>query len=291
MANLKDIKRRIGSVKSTQKITNAMKLVSAAKFARASHAIQAARPYGQAFNEMVGNLLQADTDSMSSPLLRKNPEKKVLLLLIGTDRGLCGGLNSNNFKKAAAWVREKRSQGIAVETVCWGRRAISFGQKEKLTMVRKVEKVLEKPSYDMARATAEEFMQWFVAEKYDAIYVCFPKFQSALAQVPQLNRLLPIAAEDLTAKKKTTTTTDFIVEPRVEELLDLLLVRKITLSIYHALLDGSASEHGARMTAMDSATKNAKEVIKKLTLAYNRARQAAITTELTEIISGAESLN
>lgn len=287
----KDIKRRILTVQSTQKITNAMKLVSAAKFARASHAIQSARPYGEAFNKMVSNLLASGLEGAKSPLLRETPEKKVLLIVVATDRGLCGSLNTNVFKNAAAWLREQSRAGAQVHAIAWGRRAGMFVKRENVETIERTEKVLDKPNYLFAKEAAEKLTDWFTKERYDAVYIAYPKYQSALVQTPRIERLLPVKIEKTAKVEDAAQTKDFIVEPSLDALIDSLLMRRVTSTIFNIMLEGAASEHGARMSAMDSATSNAKQVIKKLTLAYNRARQAAITTELTEIISGAESLH
>lgn len=290
MANLKDIKRRIGSVKSTQKITNAMKLVSAAKFARANAAVEASRPYADAFKGMVGRLLASEAKKLDSFLLKQKPEKRVLLVILGTDRGLCGALNTNTFKMAQSFISEKQDDGVEVDLYACGRRSISFVKKLSNTCIARQEKVLEKPSIGLARELKEKWLEGFENESYQSVYIIYPRFNSALDQVPVVDKLLPMVVEqDITSQD--TSEGDLIVEPALEDFLDRLLEKKLLGSIFDALLNGAASEHGSRMTAMDSATNNAAEVIKKLTLQYNRARQAAITTELTEIISGAEALN
>lgn len=288
MANLKDIKRRIGSVKSTQKITNAMKLVSAAKFARASHAVDAARPYAKALDHMVEKLLMGQSE-LNSPLLRQSEEKRVLVLILATDRGLCGGLNSNLFKAVSIFLRDKASAGVKVDLFPCGRRAISFAKKTNLTLVAQEEKIFERANVETARRLVKDLEQRFIAEDYDHIYVAYPFYKSALDQQPILDQVFPVKVKRLAEGESARSYA--YVEPSVDQLLDKLLERKIINSIFASLLSGSASEHGARMTAMDSATNNAKEVIRKLTLVYNRARQAAITKELIEIISGAEALN
>lgn len=287
MASLKDIKTRIGSVKSTQKITNAMKLVSAAKFARASHAAEAARPYSKALDKIVSKLLAGKAD-LESPLLRESEEKKILVLMLSPDRGLCGGLNSNMAKAVQAFIREKTAKGVTqVDLYAAGRRATLFGKKNNLRFFKQAEKVVEKATVDTARSLAKEAVEAFKNGEYDRVYVAYAYFKSALDQTPQVDQLLPLPL----LNDKESRSADVIVEPGLDELLDKLLERKIVTSLYASLLSTLASEHGARMTAMDSATNNAREVIKKLTLQYNRARQAAITKELIEIISGAEALN
>jgi F-type H+-transporting ATPase subunit gamma len=288
MANLKDIKRRIGSVKSTQKITNAMKLVSAAKFARASHAVDAARPYAKALDHMVEKLLTGQAD-LQSPLLRQGEEKRVLVLVLATDRGLCGGLNSNLFKAVSGFLKEKSQAGVSVDLYACGRRAISFAKKTNLTIVGREERVLERVNVEVARRLVRELEKLFTSGTYDRIYIAYPFYKSALDQAPTIDQLLPVRMKR--ANEGENLRTYAIVEPGLDQLLDKLLERKLVSFVLAALLSGTASEHGARMTAMDSATNNAKEVIRKLTLQYNRARQAAITKELIEIISGAEALH
>jgi F-type H+-transporting ATPase subunit gamma len=284
MASLKDTKRRIGSVKNTQKITRAMKLVSAAKFARANASAVNSRPYGEAFDRMVKKLSGvANTDS---PLLKKRDVKKALVVVMAADKGLCGGLNSNIIKKASNFISTKLESKIEVEVVQWGKRAGAIAKKLNLSVNETREKVLEKPDYAIASAAAESFSEQFIEEKYDAVFAIYPKFVNALTQTPEVVELLPFGiAEDDSADDRV-----FVFEPNADELLDGLLRRQVANCLYRMMLEGSASEHAARMTAMDNATNNADEVVKKLTLDYNRARQAAITTELIEITSGAEAL-
>jgi F-type H+-transporting ATPase subunit gamma len=288
MASLKDIRRRINSVKSTQKITNAMKLVSAAKFARASHAVQSARPYGTSLDHLVQNVLSSTEEELFSPLLRAGPERRVLLVVIATDRGLCGGLNTNLFKRVRAFLAEKDQAGVAVEIAAWGRRASFFARKSDKKVVEHQEKALERPTYAKAVALVEPLLASFKGGTYDRVYIAFARYQSALVQEPSVLQLLPIDAS--ASANSAASKKGFLIEPSLDKLLETLLIKKVFGSLYRILLEGAASEHGSRMTAMDSATKNAKEVIKKLTLQYNRARQAAITKELIEIVSGAEAL-
>lgn len=288
MPNLKDIKRRIVSVKNTQKITHAMKLVSAAKFARANHAVLAARPYGDGFEEMVNKVVLAAGDNQSPLTEVRSKNKRELLVVVSTDRGLCGSLNSALFKVATRFTREKVDAGISLDTMAWGRRATMFCKKVKWNLLSEKEKVTEKPKYEVAVKLAEELVESFLSEKYDAVHIAFVEFKSALSQVPSIKQLLPVAAK--VAQSDTAPTADIIMEPEVSKLVGPVLERLVIAQTFRILLEAAASEHGARMTAMDSATKNAKEVIRKLTLQYNRGRQAAITKELIEITSGAEAL-
>lgn len=298
MANLKDIKGRINSVKSTQKITNAMKLVSAAKFARANHAIDGSRPYSKAFSEMMSKLLTAaklkagerfDLAAVS-PFLVAKEERKALVVVFTTDRGLCGGLNSNVLKAADRFVKTKREAGVELEFVACGRRANLHIRKRGWKQLSSFEKVFDNASMDYAQSLTDKLLEYYQQSGFDTVYLVYPHFKSALEQHPTIKRFLSIDLEEL-ASEQEDSSVDLIVEPELEKFLDHLLQRLLYGVVYQVLLNGSASEHGARMTAMDAATSNAKEVIKKLTLQYNRARQAAITTELTEIISGAEALN
>jgi F-type H+-transporting ATPase subunit gamma len=284
MSNLKDTKRRIGSVKNTQKITRAMKLVSAAKYARANQAAIKARPYGDTFDQMVRRLASASDGE--SPLLTQRDEKKVLLIVIATDRGLCGSLNTFLFKRCGQFLDEKKEQGVATELVLWGRRAGFFGKKRKEKKIASEEKVLEKPSFEFAAKAAKGFATEFENAGYDRVYVAYSKFVNALTQEATVEQILPVMVTD----DKLVEKREFIFEPEQQALLDSLLSKQLGSKLFRIFLEGAASEHAARMTAMDNATNNADEVIKRLTLQYNRARQAAITTELIEITSGADAL-
>jgi F-type H+-transporting ATPase subunit gamma len=288
MPSLKDTKRRIVSVKNTQKITRAMKLVSSAKYARANAAVLNARPYSESFERMIGRLVQ-DTQVMS-PLTERREEKKALLLVVLPDRGLCGSLNANVIKHAQRFVAQKIAAGVAVDLILWGKRAQGVSRGSKVKVLRKQERVLEKPTYGFAEKMATELNQIFVEKNYDRIYCSFSKFRNAMLQTPMIQTLLPIEHETKEGAADTTARGGFIMEPSRNELMEQLLNRKVAVQLYTILLEGSAAEHAARMTAMDSATNNADDVIRKLTLEYNRARQAAITKELIEITSGAEAL-
>lgn len=288
MPNLKDIKRRIVSVKNTQKITHAMKLVSAAKFARANHAVLAARPYGDHFADMVNKVVLAAGDVVTPLTEVRTSSKRELLVLVSTDRGLCGSLNSALFKVTARFVKEKVEAGITVDTMAWGRRASMFCKKLKWTVLADKEKVTERPKYEMAESLADELVSKFGEGTYDAVHVAFVEFKSALSQVPVIKQLLPVVP--VKSSQNTEVSTHIIMEPVAVKLIGPVLERLVVAQTFRILLEAAASEHGARMTAMDSATKNAKEVIRKLTLQYNRGRQAAITKELIEITSGAEAL-
>lgn len=285
MPSIKDTKRRIGSVKNTQKITKAMKLVSAAKFARANQAVLKAKAYGLAFEGMVKKVIQGT--EVGSPLLEVRERKKVAVVVVGSDRGLCGGLNSNLIRKLEKWFASEENENIDLTLHLWGRRTFLLASEDR--KVEKIEKVLEKVNYDFAAGKAKEFMTLFEAEAFDRVYIAYPSFVNAITQKPKVEVLLPIEVDSSTEEGEGSQS-QYVFEPTKEELLDGLLHKNVTLKLFNILLNSSASEHAARMTAMDSATTNADEVIKSLTLQYNRARQAAITKELIEITSGAEAL-
>lgn len=291
MPSLKDTKRRIGSVKSTQKITRAMKLVSSAKFARANRAILNARPYGEAFANMVDQIVKGE--EASSPLLEKREEKKTLLIVVSSDRGLCGGLNSNLFKDVSRFLDERIKKGVQTDLVLWGKRACMFGSKRSETSLSKQEKVLDKPDYGFVAQHTADYSQQFEAGNYDRVYVAYSHFYNAITQKPTLKQLLPVESREVVKKDASESvgeSREFLFEPEKQALVDQILRQQIATDLYGILLNGSASEHAARMTAMDNATNNADDVIRSLTLLYNRARQAAITKELIEITSGADAL-
>jgi F-type H+-transporting ATPase subunit gamma len=286
MANLKAIKKRIVSVKNTSKITKAMKMVSAAKLRRAQENVVAARPYAKKLGEVLGRLT-AISDADSSPLQQKREVKNALLLVVTSDRGLCGGFNTNLCKAAERFVREHKDEYPSLSVMTIGRKGYEY-LKNRQKIYKNQPGVFAKLSYQTAAFLAGEVIDGFLAEEYDEVYLIYNAFRSVMAQDITLERLLPVAPPAAEATEELPPV--YIYEPDKEALLKELLPKNVEVQIFRALLESNASEHGARMTAMDSATKNANEMIGKLTLQYNRARQAAITTELIEIISGAESL-
>ena len=286
MANLKAIKKRIVSVKNTSKITKAMKMVSAAKLRRAQENVVAARPYAKKLGEVLGRLT-AISDADSSPLQQKREVKNALLLVVTSDRGLCGGFNTNLCKAAERFVREHKDEYPSLSVMTIGRKGYEY-LKSRQKVYKNQTGVFTKLNYQSAALIAQEVINGFLAEEYDEVFLIYNSFRSVMAQDITLERLLPVAPP--AAEPTEELPPVYIYEPDKEALLKELLPKNVEVQIYRSLLESNASEHGARMTAMDSATKNANEMIGKLTLQYNRARQAAITTELIEIISGAESL-
>ncbi|HTP65828.1 MAG TPA: ATP synthase F1 subunit gamma [Geobacteraceae bacterium] len=286
MANLKAIKKRIVSVKNTRQITKAMKMVSAAKLRRAQENVVAARPYAKLFAEVLGRL-SANPDVEGSPLQQKREVKKMLLIVVTSDRGLCGGFNANLCKAAERFMRENKNEYPDISIMTVGRKGYEY-LKNRQQIYKNQAGVFSNLSYQTAALLAEEVINGFIAEEYDEVRLIYNAFRSVMAQDITLEQLLPVAPA--AAADTTELPPVYIYEPVKEALLSELLPKNVEVQIFKALLESNAAEHGARMTAMDSASKNADEMIGKLTLQYNRARQAAITTELIEIISGAESL-
>lgn len=281
MPGLRDIKRRIKSVKNTQKTTKAMKMVSAAKLRRAQEEIWAARPYARKMREVLSSLA-ARTRPEAHPLLVKREVKKVELLIVTSDRGMCGGFNSNIIRKAEGFIEET---GLDVTLNLIGRRVRDHFRRRG--MVVRVERPmgLGRPSYPWAAEIGKEVVDAYIRGVFDEIYLVYSEFRSALSQRPTIERLLPIIPLEVEG-----FPSEYIFEPSEDAILSQLLPKHIEVQVFRALLESSASEHGARMTAMDSATRNASELIDFLTLKYNKARQATITKELMEIVGGAEAL-
>ncbi len=288
MASLKDIKKRIGSVKNTQKITKAMKMVSAAKLRRAQEAAVSARPYAEKLEQVLINLAQRE-EADAHPLLVQRGKGRALILLITADRGLCGGFTANVSKAAERFIRDNEQGFEAIDLMITGRKGKEFLRSRVGENIIKVHENLgANLNYKTASLIGQEIVSAFEDETYDAVYLIYNAFESAISQVVTLEQLLPIKTE---AEQETEeNTTDYIYEPDRLEVLSQILPKMVDVQIFRGLLESNASEHGARMAAMDSASRNATEMIEKLTLKYNRARQAAITTELMEIISGSESV-
>ena len=286
MASLKSIKKRIVSVKNTRQITKAMKMVSAAKLRRAQENVVAARPYAKKLGEVLQSL-SANLEGDLHPLLEKREAKKLLLIVLTSDRGLCGGFNTNLCKAADRYIKEKTASYEQINVMTVGRKGYEF-LKSRYTVYKNFSNVLAKPNYQTAVMLAQEVIDGFVAGEYDQVELLYNSFRTVMTQDITFQQMLPVVPEDKGAPDETPV--EFIYEPSVGELLAEILPKNIEVQIFKAMLETVAGEHGARMTAMDSASKNANEMIGKLTLQYNRARQAAITTELMEIISGSESI-
>ena len=285
MANLKSIKKRIVSVKNTRQITAAMKMVSAAKLRRAQENVVAARPYAGKLAEVLERLAQSQ-ESDASPLMTQRDTRRALLLVVTSDRGLCGGFNANLSKAAERFIKERSGEFKELSLMTIGRKGYEF-LRNRHTVRKHHGNIFSTLSYQTAALIAAEVIEGYLAEEYDEVYVIYNAFKSVMTQDITLEQLLPVTPK---AGAEQEQGVEYIYEPSKAALLDELLPKHIEVQIFKSLLESLASEHGARMTAMDSASKNATEMIGKLTLIYNRARQAAITTELMEIISGSESI-
>ena len=303
MANLKAIRKRISSVKSTQKITRAQKMVAGARLTRAQQRIQALRPFAvktaQVLADVVGqagNDEEAVASENEHPLLARRAEKTVLLLVITSDRGLCGAFNTNILRAASRIWHEREAAGQTVKIVVIGRKGRDFFRRRNAPVLEVLTGVWEKLDIEQARVVARKVLTPFVQGEVDSIYLVYNEFKSAMSQRVVAEPLVPLQAPTAAPEAEKAETQEwsskpeFLFEPNRSALLDSLVPIYIEISILRALFESQASELGSRMTAMESATKKAAEMIGKYTLIYNRARQAAITTELMEIIGGAEAL-
>ncbi len=287
MATLKVIRKRIGSVRNTQQITKAMKMVSAAKLRRAQEAAVQARPYAEKMTELLRNVA-ARVSSEAHPLLTPREEKKVQLVLFTSDRGLCGGYNTNLIRAAEAFIR-RQSGDREIELTLVGRKGGDYFRRRGAKIVDRYIDILYKAADELAGEIAQKLISRFVGGDVDGVYILYSRFRSALSQVPTLEKLLPVALAE-SKEAQAQQQTEYLYEPGVEQLLASLLPRITGVAVQRALLEATASEHGARMTAMESATGNASKMIGSLTLQMNRARQASITRELLEIVGTAEAL-
>ena len=295
MASLRDIRNRIKSVKNTQKITKAMKLVAASKLRRAQDAINAARPYaveiGQALQRVSSSVNEGDVE-ISNPLLETRDVKKVLLVVMTSDRGLCGGFNANIIRRAELFLKENQDTYEEIQIATIGRRGHEHFRKKENLKVRDYPDLFNKLQFRDALEVAQELSSDYIKGEVDAVYLLYNEFKSAINQIVTLSTLVPVAPEsEEELPEDERAVLEYIYEPSAQDVLDQLIPRYVATLVWRSLLESNASEHGARMSAMDSATKNGKEIEDKLTLQYNRARQANITQELMEIVGGAEALN
>jgi F-type H+-transporting ATPase subunit gamma len=289
MPNLKAIRKRIVSVKNTRKITRAMKLVAAARLRRAQENILHMRPYAQETMKMISSLAARAAEEQH-PLLAQREPQKVMLVVLTSDRGLAGAFNSGISKAAYRNYLELVEQGKQVTVATVGRKGNDYFRRRGVSIKHQLGHVYESLSYKKASEIGDMIINDYIRLELDAAYLCYNEFKSAITQKIVIERILPIKPAETESVDEAASTVDFLYEPNQATLLSTLLPLYVNVEIYRALLESVASEHGARMTAMDNATNNAADMIQSLTLQANRARQAAITTELMEIISGAESL-
>jgi F-type H+-transporting ATPase subunit gamma len=287
---LKEVRNRIKSVQSTQQITKAMKMVSAAKLRKAQDAITQMRPYAKKLQEMLSNIVSNAEGDISMNLATVRPVEKVLVIVVTSDRGLCGGYNSNLIKLAKQTLREKYSAQNAkgnAELLPLGKKGYEHFSKNNYKVVDHYWNVFSDISFENVQRAAKFAMDAFASGQVDAVELVYSEFKNAATQRFVSEQFLPVAK---TEKVQGQKQQDFIFEPDKDVLIEELMPKILNTQLYKAVLDANASEHGARMTAMDKATENANELLKALKISYNRARQAAITTELTEIVSGAAAL-
>lgn len=281
---MRDIRRRIKSIKSTQQITKAMKLVAAAKLRRAQERVIAARPYARLTREVLSRVAAAPAE-YTHPLLEVREPRRVAYVIMTADRGLCGGFNANLIRKTLHEIRAY--DNVSLITV--GRKGRDFFRRLGYDIKAQFIGLGEDIQFAKAREIAHTLIEAYTQQEFDEIYMVYSEFRSAISQRPVTVKLLPV--EPPAEEKKQQWSTEYIFEPDPGQVLDILLPRYVETMVYSALLESKASEHGARMTAMGSATDNAAELINKLTISLNRARQAAITTEISEIVSGAAALD
>lgn len=291
-ANLKEVRLRIASVKSTTQITKAMKMVSAAKLRRATDRIVQIRPYANQLNAMLQNIAANVGDDMNSSFAVQRPLNKVLIVVVTSDKGLCGGFNANSVKLVKVLLNEKYADLVAkqkVDLLTIGKKGYDAFKSSKIRINNDFGHLFAGLSFENTAKAAEYIMYAFEQKEYDAVEVVYGQFKNAATQVPTVERFLPI--QTATSGTSSKVKTDYIFEPQQDKILKDLVPKILKTQFFRYLLDSNASEHGARMTAMDKATDNANELLKSLNIMYNRARQAAITTELTEIVSGAAALS
>ena len=292
MPSLDDLKKRISSVKSTQKITKAMKMVAAAKLRRAQENAEKGRPYSEKMNNIILNLSNGISDKESAPklLIGTGEEKTHLCIVMTSDRGLCGGFNSNIIKKAKSYFKKILDDNKTLKIITVGSKG--YDQLKRTYKDYIIEKISFKESKNINYFDADKvgkiIIDRFKEKEFDVCAIFYNQFKNVITQIPQEQQIIPLKASE--EKKDSSSEDNYEFEPEEDEILSNLLPKNISTQIFKAMLENSASEQGSRMTAMDNATRNAGEMVDKLTIQYNRSRQAAITKELIEIISGAESL-
>ncbi len=284
MATLREIRRRINSISSTQQITRAMKMVAAAKLRKAQEQIFAARPYAYKIDEMIRHLI-TQLESVENPLLAIRPPQRITLVVVTSDRGLCGSFNSNIIKRTLLQINEHRDKEVSL--ICIGRKGYDFFRKRNYSIENHYINIFNQLEYLMAQEITAYLVKQYAQQKTDMVEVVYNEFKNAIQQTIIVEKYLPLTTEEFSGEMKSV---DYIFEPDKMILLDSLLPKHLNLQSWRILLESNTAEQGARMTAMESATDNAGELISDLTLHYNKARQANITREISEIVGGAEAL-
>lgn len=288
MANLKEVKERINSVSSTQQITKAMKMVAAAKLRKAQDKITQMRPYSQKLTAILNNISSGSESDMEIVYAQEREVRNVLIIPITSDKGLCGAFNSNVLKATVADM-DTHFAGKNITVLPLGKKAFEFFSKRGYNVIADYYQVFSDVSFDNVKDAAEYAMKAFEDEVYDQVVMVYNEFKNVATQIVQVEQFLPIQKAEV-AEDLPVADTDYIVEPSQAYIIEELVPNSLKIQFYKAVLDSNASEHGARMTAMDKATENAGELLKELKLIYNRTRQAAITNEILEIVAGAEAL-
>ncbi len=292
MANLKEVRNRISSVGSTMQITSAMKMVSASKLRRAQNSVIALRPYSSLLSKVISNIMEDETELMESPYGRNKKTDKVLLLVLTSNKGLCGGFNANIIKETKK-VFERISQEdkyIKVDIISCGKKSSEFFLKQKgIDVIKTYDSIWDDLTFEKATLITEEIMKMFINHQYDRVEVVYNKFKNASTQIISQETFLPLKSLNEDNEKQISKT--YIFEPSREEIIYNIIPQALKIQLFRCFLDSFAAEHGARMTAMHKATDNAQNLLKELKLSYNKARQAAITNEIIEISSAAEALN
>ena len=287
MANLKEVKQRINSVMSTQQITKAMKMVSAAKLRRAQEKIVQMRPYSQKLTAILNNVSAASEGDSDIVFATKREVKKVLLVPVTSDKGLCGAFNTNILKATNTAIKEQ-FEGAEITVLPLGKKAFEYFKKSNYTVIDTYFGVFQQLNFDVVKEAASYAMDGFLAGDYDQVVLVFNEFKNVATQLVRVEQFLPMAPQE--GEEGNATETDYLLEPSRTYIIEELVPISLRIQFYKAVLESNASEHGARMTAMDKATENAGELLKELKLMYNRTRQAAITNEILEIVAGANAL-
>ena len=287
MAGAREIRTKIKSIQNTRKVTKALEMVSAAKIRRAQDLMKASRPYARLMRQVIGHLAKANTEYKHPFLVERDEISHVGYIVISTDRGLCGGLNSNLFRKLLIDIRAWQEKGAEVDVVCIGQKAASFFKRLKVNLVGSVTHLGEKPRVDQLIGAIKVVLDSYMQGRVDRLFLAHNDFVNTMTQRPELHQLLPLLPSSEIESKHQW---DYLYEPSAPEIMDHVLTRYIESLVYQGVLENLASEHAARMVAMKSASDNANELIGELTLVYNKARQAAITQEISEIVSGAAAV-
>lgn len=296
MANLRELKRRIGGVKNTAKITQAMKMVSAAKLKRGQRAIESARPYVLKLQEILGNVIAGIGDDYHNPLLTEREVNNIAIIVVGSDKGLCGSFNANIFKMVNTFIKENVNVNYPtanIQLISVGNKTVSKFGKTKLNVTDNFKDVFGSLEFSSAQNIIKTFENKFITGELDKVFVIYNEFINVIRQEVRVEQLLPINPTESikTDISKNNNQVSYIFEPNEKEIMDELLPKLLNISLWRALLESNAAENASRMMAMDNATTNANDLVSELNLKYNKERQAAITTEMLEIVGGAEALN